>query len=323
MKGLFWTSLSIILMAGALAGFVFSYARLQVRQPPPVANGLAPTSKNTKLTTPVPVSRTVSPTSTAPHSIIAQNAPSTGISANQATTSTTSGLLWQSYSNKRYRFSIRYPCESDCQTSPPGLELAGTDDFINGVQLPTLSSRANDSWYSEEAVVMLYGFTSQSIIERNDNTGADAPDPFFPWSLGSLRTVLQQPADSLCALKFYDRTTTLWYEEYAGSETFPCRVVSLAGQKAVEVTNEPIPLSDYDGSRTYYFSRGRDLWLKISEYYSFSDHYPKRNALLETQREHDQAFLASYLSGKSVALPAWMKRDIDATREVLATLMFY
>jgi hypothetical protein len=292
----------ILLVAAAIAGSVSSYVRLQHRQLSRPQMESSDTSE-----------KKATPTANA---LASTSPPATISTSSQAAADATKKLAWWSYTNSKYRFSIKYPCDSDCQlsTPPPIITDENGDarsDAINVSSLQTQTQLAG----TFEASIAVSTFTAEFVKKEYDlataTTSEGNPGSTFTWSLASLRAALQLSVSSSCALQYYDSTTT-----------FPCRIVSLAGQKAVEVINDP-SYRTLDATRDYFFNRGEDLWLDISEDYSLDNRYPEYTASQESQREHDETIFAAYLSGKLKTPPAWVIDPVDAAGEVLATLRFY
>lgn len=221
--------------------------------------------------------------------------------------------IWQQYTNYQLGFSIQYPCDS----SPPPCAAKQLVDAFSSVTDD--SGLVNDVWLPtplevipgpdrDAAWVVLYTF--------RETEGGD-PSGVSQWATTSLQAALKLPVNSRCALQFSDSTFAEEYFGFAGTSTFPCRVVSLSGQKAIKVINEP-ESTTLDATTDYYVNRGGELWLEISEYYAWD-----RADYNEAQRQSDDASFDSYLRGELTAPPAWIKQDVDATAEVLATLKFF
>ena len=153
---------------------------------------------------------------------------------------------WETYTNSNYNFSIQYPCDTKCQSSPPAPYKNAY--VVDEIYLPTITT----------ANVLLFTFTDESVKEWNDTL--EGPGTPFPFSLSSAREALKLPVNSSCKISSY----------FDSKSTSDCTIVLVGGEKAVRLING-IPRADYP-NRNYILNRGGNKWLEIIEVYSTSDY---------------------------------------------------
>jgi hypothetical protein len=155
------------------------------------------------------------------------------------------------YTSEKYAFSINYPCDEKCQSTPP---------------VPTSNAYVEDDiWFNVHPVgqITIAGFTDEMVDVWNTSifTGDVVGSHPFPFSLDSMRTALQLPVGSQCEITAYPSLSFTHG---------PCEIVQVGNGKAVRIVN-----GVFKGTfpnRVYFLNpHGDNHWITLTELYTSKD----------------------------------------------------